>query len=145
MHIFIAGVMQADRQDHLIEEQDYRLRITQALKTHFPEAQISDPWALNPGSVDYDEQRARKTFHAMTRLAGEADVLLAYLPLPSMGTAMEMWQAHNAGAYIVAVTPYVHHWAVRFVADEILPDLDALVAAIENGRLHHWLQKRRRS
>lgn len=142
MHIFIAGVMQADRQDHLIEEQDYRVRITNALQTHVPEAKISDPWALNPGSVDYDAQQARRTFHAMTRLAGEADILLAYLPLPSMGTAMEMWQAHNAGAYIVAVTPFVHHWAIRFVADEILPDLEALEAAIENGRIYRWLNKR---
>lgn len=142
MHVFLAGVMQANRSDHLIEAQDYRVLLTEALQAHVPDVHISDPWALNPGSVYYDEQRARQTFHAMTQLAGEADVLLAYLPLPSMGTAMEMWQAHNAGAYIVAVTPFVHHWAIRFVADEILPDLEALEAAIENGRIYRWLNKR---
>ncbi|MCZ7667188.1 MAG: hypothetical protein M5U34_08215 [Chloroflexi bacterium] len=35
----------------------------------------------------------------------------------------------------MAVTPFVHHWAVRFTANEILPDLDTLLVEIENGRL----------
>lgn len=61
--------------------------------------------------------------------------MIAYLPHASMGTAMEMWEAFNVGIYIVAVTPFVHHWAVRFTANEILPDLDTLLVEIENGRL----------
>ena len=61
--------------------------------------------------------------------------MIAYLPKMSMGTAMEMWEAYNAGIYIVAVTPYVHHWAIRFTANEILPDLETLLVVIENGRL----------
>ncbi len=31
MHVFIAGLMQGSRQDHLIDGQDYRERITAAL------------------------------------------------------------------------------------------------------------------
>jgi hypothetical protein len=143
MHVFIAGIMQANRQDRLIEAQDYRLRLTETLQAHVPDVNIIDPWALNPNSVNYDDEQARHTFITMTRRAAEADVLLAYLPLPSMGTAMEMWEAFNAGAFVVAVTPYKHHWAMKFTADEILPDLDLLVAAIENGRMHDWAQKRR--
>ena len=143
MHVFIAGVMQGARTDDQIDDQDYRVRITEALQTYLPGVHISDPWALNPGSVDYDEDRARRTFHNMTELAGTADLLIAYLPTVSMGTAMEMWQAYQTDTYIVAVTPHEHHWAIKFTADEIVPDLDSLFAKIENGTFSRVLQRRR--
>ena len=142
MHVFIAGVMQGDRLDNQIDDQDYRIRITESLQTHLPEVQISDPWVLNPGSVDYDEAQARSTFLDMTALAGEADLLIAYLPTVSMGTAMEMWQAFQTDTYIVAVTPHVHHWAIRFTADEVLPDLDSLLAKIQDGHISRVLKLR---
>ncbi|MCA9969494.1 MAG: hypothetical protein KC425_04715 [Anaerolineales bacterium] len=137
MQVFIAGIMQADRADRLIESQTYREQIGAALRRHVADVQIVDPWLLNPNSVEYEDEQARQTFFSLTRRAREADLLIAYLPKPSMGTAMEMWEAYHGGAYIVAVTPFRHHWAVRFVANEILPDIETLLVAIENGRLPH--------
>jgi hypothetical protein len=142
MHIFIAGVMQGARLDEQIYDQDYRVSIARSIRAHLPQAQITDPWALNPNSVDYDEQRARETFLSMTAQAGKADVLIAYLPTVSMGTAMEMWEAFQSNTYIIAVTPHVHHWAIRFTADEIVPDLDALLRLIESGHLADILRRR---
>jgi hypothetical protein len=143
MHVFIAGVMQGARLDDRIDDQNYRVRIAEALEAHLPGVQISDPWALNPGSVDYDEDRARQTFYDMTRLAGTADLLIAYLPTVSMGTAMEMWQACQTDTYIVAVTPHKHHWAIKYTADEIVPNLESLFAKIEDGSYSRLLQRRR--
>lgn len=142
MHIFIAGVMQGARLDDQIDEQDYRLDIVRSIKEQNPDAQITDPWALNPHSVRYDEDRARETFLTMTARAGEADILIAYLPIVSMGTAMEMWEAFRSDTYIIAVTPHVHHWAIRFTADEIVPDLETLFVLIENGHLTDVIQRR---
>lgn len=136
MHVFIAGVMQGERLDDQIDGQAYRLRITQALRAHVPGVIITDPWAMHPDSVIFDAVTARHTFLTMTRQASEVDLLIAYLPKLSMGTAMEMWQAHQAGVYIIAVTPYIHHWAIRFTANEILPDLHSLLSHIEAGRLN---------
>jgi hypothetical protein len=135
MHVFIAGVMQGERLDDQIEGQAYRVRIAEALKTHLSDVTITDPWALHPDSVNYDSDQARQTFLSMTKRASEADVLIAYLPKLSMGTAMEMWEAYQAGVHIIAVTPYIHHWAVRFTAAEILPSLDSLMDYIKNGGL----------
>lgn len=134
LRVFIAGVMQADRHDTLLESQDYRLQLSEALRRHLPNVQLIDPWAENPNSVDYDDEQARHTFLTMTAKASEADLLIAYLPMPSMGTAMEMWQAYQGNTYIIAITPFVHHWAIRFTANEILPDLDSLLEWLENGR-----------
>jgi len=135
MKVFIGGIMQGQRQDDQIDSQTYRTQITDAFQQYAPEINMIDPWALNPNSVNYDEATARHTFHTMTRKVQESDLMIAYLPRMSMGTAMEMWEAFNAGIYIVAVSPYVHHWAIRFTANEILPDMDTLLADIENGRL----------
>lgn len=142
MHIFIAGVMQGSRLDDQIDGQDYRLTIARSIKDHIPQARITDPWALNPNSVDYNEERARETFLTMTAQAGEADVLIAYLPIVSMGTAMEMWEAYRTDTYIIAITPHVHHWAIRFTADEIVPDLSTMLELIENGHLSDVLHLR---
>ncbi|MFQ5420437.1 MAG: hypothetical protein ACE5FD_04440 [Anaerolineae bacterium] len=139
MHVFIAGIMQGDRRDDQIDSQNYRLLITHALKKHFPNTQITDPWALNPNSVNYTAEQARHTFLTMTELAAEVDLLIAYLPKASMGTAMEMWQAYKAGVPIIAVTPLVHHWAVRFTANAIVSDLDELVKMMGDGRLAQLL------
>ncbi len=134
LRVFIAGVMQANRHDPSMESQDYRLLLSEALRRHIPNVQLIDPWAENPNSLEYTEEQARHTFVTMTNMASEADLLIAYLPLPSMGTAMEMWQAYQANTYIIAVTPFVHHWAIRFTANEILPDLESLIGWLENGR-----------
>lgn len=135
MKVFIGGIMQGQRDDDQIDSQTYRVQITEAFQEHAPEIGMIDPWALNPNSVNYDEATARNTFHTMTRKVQEANLMIAYLPRMSMGTAMEMWEAFNAGIYIVAVSPYIHHWAIRFTANEILPDMETLIAEIKNGRL----------
>ncbi len=134
LRIFLAGVMQANRHDTLMESQDYRVTLSEALRRLIPDVQLIDPWAENPGSLDYDDDQARHTFVTMTNKASEADLLIAYLPLPSMGTAMEMWQAYQNNTYIIAITPFVHHWAIRFTANDILPDMESLMAWLENGR-----------
>ena len=141
MHVFLAGVMQGSRQDHLIDSQNYRVRIAQALEAHLPDVKITDPWSLNPESVDYNLAQARQTFESMTSQAAEADVLIAYLPEASMGTAIEMWTAFNAGTTIIAVTPLQHNWVVRLTADTVLPDLDTLLSTIETGRFPQLLTK----
>ena len=142
MRIFIAGIMQGNRSDRFIDDQSYRTHITEVFQSYLPEAQIIDPFALHPYSVDYDEDKARHTFLGLTRQAGQVDLLIAYLPKASMGTAMEMWQAYQNNTYIIAVTPLLHNWAIRFTAHEILPDLDTLIVDIKNGRIAHILETR---
>jgi hypothetical protein len=143
MHVFIAGVMQGSRLDDQIDSQNYRLRIVEALEAYFPHTKVTDPWGLHPESIGYDLERLRTTFFANTSLAGEADLLIAYLPHASMGTAIEMWTAYQNSAYIVAVTPMTHNWVVRITADEVLPDLESLLAHIESGRLAENFSARR--
>ncbi len=133
MRIFIAGIMQGSREDHLIDAQDYRNKITQALEANVPNVQISDPYALHPDSIHYEIDQVRDTFESFTVMVREADVVIAYLPKASMGTAIEMWTALKSNKPVIAVTPLTHNWVVRLAAQEVLPDLDSLIAAINDG------------
>jgi len=141
MQVFIAGVMQGSRMDRQIDRQDYRQRIAAALVEHVPGVRIIDPFELNPGSVDYDGDRVKETFKVNTAKAADADVLIAYLPTASMGTAIEIWTAFTADKYIVVVSPLVHNWVIQVTADELLPDLDSLISSIENGRFYTNMAK----
>jgi hypothetical protein len=46
-----------------------------------------------------------------------------------------MWTAYKANRYIIAVTELKHNWVVKVTADEVVPDLDALLELLESGCL----------
>ena len=98
MRVFIAGVMQGSRTDDNVVDQHYRKAITRILKQNLEDVEIIDPWALHPNSERYGVEQARETFMSMSALAGQVDVLVAYVPEASMGTAIEIWEAHRSGA-----------------------------------------------
>ncbi len=89
----------------------------------------------HPDSLAYDHDTGRDVFFDLLERAGRADVLIAYLPEASMGTAIELWNAHHAGAYIVCVSGLTKNWVVRYLADMMLPDMDALREVARNGAL----------
>ena len=96
MRIFIGGVMQASITGKGIVSQDYRRQIAEALLARWPEVEIVDPFEQHPTSVEYDDARAKETLFASLAYAAASDLLIAYVPTASMGTALEMYVAHRA-------------------------------------------------
>jgi hypothetical protein len=86
----------------------------------------------------------RKTFLTHCRMCREeVDVLVAFLPEASMGTAIEIWEAHHGGAVIVTISPMKHNWAVKFLSDVIYPDLVTFLEALRQGELEEFIQRSR--
>jgi len=135
MKIFIAGIMQGSLKGHGIQGQDYRQIISEAVKAKHPEAEIVDPFSLFPDSVTYDDERAKKTLFAMGKEAGSSDIVIAYLPKASMGTALEMIRAHDNGKTIISISPMETNWFIRSFSKKIFPSLDELTAWISDGNL----------
>lgn len=135
MRIFIAGVMQGSRSDHRVNDQCYRQVITRLLQENVAGVEIVDPWALHPQSEVYDAERARETFMSMTALAGQVDVLVAYAPEASMGTAIEMWEAHCAGVQIFTISPMTRNWVVKLLSRQTFPTLEAFEDFVTGGGL----------
>ena len=121
MRIFLAGIMQGSHAGRLVHDQDYRRHIKAAAGGTFPGRRSLRPPGRPHKSLDYDETTGRRVFFHHNRMCREVDVLLAFVPEASMGTAIEMWEAHQHGAAVVTISPLKHNWAVKFLSHEMYP------------------------
>jgi len=143
MRIFLAGIMQGSHLGFVLHNQDYRARIKRLLAEHFPGADVYDPLADHANSLDYDEAKGREVFWHHNRLCREVDVVLAFVPEASMGTAIEMWEAHEHGWLVVTVSPLAHNWAVKFLSNVRYGDMEEFEQALREGSLAKRLNELR--
>lgn len=141
LRFFIAGIIQGSLPD-AVHSQSYRREIADMLAAAFPGAEIFDPVEKYPDSLAYDAEKARAAFLDLMDLSGRHDVLIAFVPEASMGTAIELWNAHNAGSIVIAVSGLVQNWVVKFMSDRILPDLASLRNLIASGDLAKLIETR---
>jgi hypothetical protein len=127
MRVFIAGIMQGSRLDSNVEDQGYRERIASAIRMRVPDVDILDPWAIYPDSPTYGFEQGKQVYLSLNDLAAQADVLVAYVPQASMGTAIEMWQASQAGARVYTISPLAENWVVKFLSDRVFATLDEFI------------------
>ncbi|MDO4574060.1 MAG: hypothetical protein Q4D98_02475 [Planctomycetia bacterium] len=135
MRIFLAGIMQGSRQSASLYPQDYRERLTKILNEHFPDVEVYDPFANHPTSLHYTDEEGKKVFLGHNALCGEMDVIIAFLPEASMGTAIEIWEGWKHGAVVVTVSPMTSNWVVRFLGTRNYETLEELEGAIRDGSL----------
>jgi hypothetical protein len=140
--VFIAGIMQGSHLAADMHGQDYRLGISRVLLEHLPEAEVYDPRADHSGSLSYDDDFGREVFFRHNRMCAEVDLLVAFAPEASMGTAIEMWEAYRAGARVVTISPLVHNWAVKFLSHRLYADLAEFARAAAAGELRALLAER---
>ncbi len=140
MRFFIAGIMQGSLADVGIHDQSYRVAIGEAIRARFAEAEIIDPIELHPeGGLNYGAEEAKRTLLELAEEAARADVLIAYLPEASMGTAVEMWQAYRAGKPVLTISPLAENWVVRFLSTRVFPSLGAFESFVAEGELEKLL------
>ena len=133
MRVFIAGVMQGSKKDKGISSQDYRQVIRTTIKDVHPDFEIVDPFSLFPDSPEYDDQRARQVLLDMANEAGSSDIVIAYLPVASMGTALEMIRAHDNGKKVISISPMAANWVVRSLSNLIFPTMDEFIVWVKDG------------
>ncbi len=141
MRVFLAGIMQGSKREAVLHEQDYRGRLVALLEAHLPGAEVYDPLANHTSSLDYDDQTGRDVFFHHNRLCGEVDVVVAFVPEASMGTAIEMWEAHQRGRVVLTISPLAHNWAVKFLSRAVYADIAAFEQALITGEVAALLQE----
>lgn len=135
MKIFLAGIMQGSHLGAVLHNQHYREDLKALLEQHLPAAEVYDPLADHADSLDYDDDFGRSVFMKHNRMCSEVDMLIAFVPEASMGTAIEMWEAHRAGKRVITISPLSHNWAVRFLSDIVYSDINAFRDALTSGKL----------
>jgi hypothetical protein len=135
VRVFLAGIMQGSLQANHIHRQDYRHAFKAIFARQVPGAEIYCPLDNYPDSVDYDLERARKTLLLNIEEAAASDVIVAYLPEASMGTALEMWRAWQADRVILTVSPLEHNWVINSLSTQVFRCLDELEQWLAAGGL----------
>jgi len=135
MKIYISGIMQGSTKSHGIQEQDYRKLIRDAVKIHHPDAEIYDPFLRFPDSVEYDDHRAKQVLLELAAEAGTSDVVIAFLPKASMGTALEIIRASDNGKTIISISPMKKNWFINAFSAKIFPTLDDFCTWISQNHL----------
>lgn len=143
MRIFLAGIMQGSHLGTAMHNQDYRRHLKRLLAEHLPGVEIYDPLADHTNSLDYDDDLGRRVFLHHNQLCCEVDMVLAFVPEASMGTAIEMWQAHLHEKLVVTISPLKHNWAVKFLSDVLYADLAEFEDALTTGRLAEEVRRLR--
>jgi hypothetical protein len=135
MRVFLAGIMQGSHLGFVLHNQSYRERIKRLLTVHLAGAEVYDPLADHQNSLDYDDAKGRSVFMHHNALCREVDAVIAFVPEASMGTAIEMWEAHQHGRAVVTISPLAHNWAVRFLSHAVYRDEEAFEAALRQGEV----------
>lgn len=144
MKVFLAGIIQGSIAEAHIHEQDWREPIKQSLARHLPGAEVYCHYSEHPDSISYDLPDIRRTLAEGNRRAAECDLLVAYVPGASMGTAIEMHEAARRGAAVVTISPLQANWIIRAYSDAVLPDIAAFEEFLASGRLAEILARRQR-
>jgi len=121
--------------EKVLHDQDYRTRLKQLLGEHLPDADVYDPLTDHGDSVNYDHETGRDVFFRHNQMCGEVDLVLAFVPEASMGTAVEMWEAFRNGRAVFAISPLAHNWSVKFCSHEIYPNLESFEGALVSGQV----------
>lgn len=135
MKVFLAGIIQGSIAEDRIHGQDYRSRLKSVLSKALPGAEVFCPIENHPNSLGYSFAKGRDVFMFLMKKAAEADVLLAFVPEASMGTAVEMWEAYNCGKLVIAISPLKKNWTVKFLSHKVLADMEEFERFAESGEL----------
>ena len=135
MKFFIAGIMQGSHTRMVLHDQDYRRHLKELVEENFPQAEVYDPQSNHSDSINYDDRTGRDVFFGHNKMCSEVDVLLAFVPEASMGTAVEMWEAYRHGAAVITISPMTLNWAVKFLSHELYADVERFEEDVRNGRL----------
>jgi len=130
MKVFIGGVMQGSIEANGMSDQGYRRAIADVLQARWPDLEIIDPHQLHPEGRDYDTDMARRTLEDMLKLAQQSDLVIAYVPVASMGTALEIYLAQRSGVPVIVISPLRYNWVLRSYARRIYADLAELHEAV---------------
>ena len=133
MRVFLAGIMQGSNDHDGVHAQDYRAYLAGLLRAHVPGVEVFDPWAVYPDSPSYPDDQVRTVLVANIQEAAASDLVIAYLPQASMGTALEMWEAWRAGVPVIAISPLAANWVVRTCAVQRFATLEEFAGALQAG------------
>ncbi len=138
MKVFLAGIIQGSLVEAAIHEQDWREPIKDILSRHVPGADVYCHYSEHPNSITYDLAEIRRTLTDGIERAAASDLVVAWCPSASMGTAIEIYEACRNHAAVLTISPLSANWVIRAYSDQLfagLEEFEAFLASPEFGQL----------
>lgn len=139
MKIFIAGLMQGNRKDDKIHSQNYRKKITNILTALVSDLEVVDPDITDPDRLNYTNKQAAEMFFRYNFSMSQVDLVVAYVPEASMGTAVEMWEAWKNKIPIITISPLKHNWVIKLLSSKIYSNIDEFAKTFRKKELKRLL------
>ncbi|MCD4825338.1 MAG: hypothetical protein K8S55_12145 [Phycisphaerae bacterium] len=143
MNIFLAGIIQGSIAAEEIHPQDWRSPIKAVIDRQLPGADVYCHYTAHQNSITYDGPKIRWTFDDGVDRAKQADLVVAYLPSASMGTAIEIYEAYRSGAIVLTITPMAANWVVRLYSHKIFDTVESFEAFLAGDECKALLAGRR--
>ena len=144
MKIFFGGIIQGSRQGQDIHSQNYRDRVKSLIDRRYPDIEIFDPVENHRDSVEYTDEQAHATFFDHLKIIETCDLMIAYLPLASMGTAIEMNRAYERNIPILSISPMTTNWVIRLLAKKNFETVEAFEKFIAENDIRNLVNGRKR-
>jgi len=144
MKIFFGGIIQGSRQGQDIHSQNYRDRVKNLIGLRYPDIEIFDPVENHQDSVEYTDEQAHATFFKHLKIIDSCDLMIAYLPMASMGTAIEMNRAYEQNIPILSVSPMVTNWVIRLLAENNFETIEAFEKFISENDIRNLFNSQKR-
>jgi hypothetical protein len=135
MKVFLAGIIQGSLSEATIHDQDWRTPIKRILAEHRPDIDVYCHYSVHPNSITYQLPEIKATLTDGFDRSADCDLLIAYLPSASMGTAIEIYLAAQNNAIVLTISPMAPNWVLRAYSDRIFPDMEAFEQFIAAGGL----------
>jgi hypothetical protein len=143
MKVFLAGIIQGSLSEATIHDQDWRTPIKRILDEHVSNADVYCHYTRHPNSITYDMPEIRATLADGFQRAADCDLLIAYVPSASMGSAIEIYEAARNNAIVLTISPMAPNWVLRVYSDRIFPDVEAFEQFIAAGGLNDLIAQRK--
>lgn len=144
MKVFLAGIIQGSLSEAVIHSQDWREPIRRSLESHVSGCEVYCHFSRHPNSIAYDLPKIRDTLAQGNRLAADCDLLVAYVPSASMGTAIEMYEAARNGAVVLTISPMAPNWVIRAYSDRIFPTITEFEQFVASQELSDLFEAKKR-
>lgn len=140
MNVFLAGIIQGSLAQATIHSQDWREPIKAAIRRYLPTADVYCHYSAHPNSIAYELPEIRSTLAEGIRRAADSDLLIAFVPSASMGTAIEMHEASRSGAVVLTISPLSANWVIRAYSDRVFEDIEEFEQFLASGELASILE-----
>ena len=131
---FISGTMKGSIISKGLYPQNYRTQLSELIKKIHPDSEVVGYDELYPGGVENEKEE--EAFYELIKQAGNCDVMIAFIPEASMGTAIELWEAHKNKKVILTVSPLIRNWTVRFISSYLFNNIESLELFLQKGEIN---------